>query len=1808
MTTIDSKVVELKFDNAQFERETGRSMRTLESLKKGLRLDGASKGLDEVGRSASRLNFANIAAGVEGIHQKLSMLNVAATAIFSNLAMQAAGLGAKLISSLSIKPALDGFREYETNMNSIQTILANTQSEGAKLKDVTGALDELNTYSDKTIYNFSEMARNIGTFTAAGVSLKDSTASIKGIANLAAMSGSSSQQAATAMYQLSQAIAAGRVNLMDWNSVVNAGMGGKAFQTTLIKTYDALHGGNTQLAKDLESNKISFRDSMQQGWLSAEVLTTALKTYTGDMSAAEMKAKGFSDAQVKWLQQQATTANDAATKVKTFSQLMQTLAESAGSGWAKTWQLLFGDFDEAKTLFTSISNVLGGFIQKSSDARNNLVSAWKDMGGRTKLIEGISNIFKSLTAILSKVGEAFREIFPPMTAQNLMNMTNKFVEFTKSLKPSEETLNNIKRVAAGFFAVFGIGFEIIKKVGGVLKDLFVGVFGGGTGASILKMGANFGDFLVKLHETVKAGEGVNAFFKTLGAVLGSVGKVIGAIGRAIASAFTGMDFSGADNLLGKLNPLQAVGKRISDIFSGLKNVFAEVNRFLDPLTSKIGEFVSNLGKSFVDAFSKVDYNAALDTINTGLLAGITLLFKKFLANGFSLKIDGGQIGMLDKLKGVFDGITGALTAMQTNLQSQTLLRIAGALALLTASVVALSMIDSAKLTKALAAITVMFTQLMGGMMAFQKIVAMGAITKLPAAAAGLIALALAVDILAIAVAKLGKLSWSELAKGLLAVTGLLAGLVATANLLPAGNAKMISTGVGMAALAVGVLILAKAVKQLGSLSWGDLAKGLAGVSAVLVGLALFTRFSDMDKMGALKGAGIALLAGGIYILAKAAQVFASISWEGIVKGLVGMAGGLTLVGAALLMVPPSSLLSAAAILVVATSLNAIAAAMAVMSKISWAGVAKGLVSMAASLTMIAAALLLVPPTTLLSAAAIFTVAASLNLIAAAMATMGDMSWEGIAKAIVAMASSLGIIAVAMMAMTTALPGAAALVVVVAALNLLVPVLVTLGAMSWESIGKGLLALAGAFVVIAAGAALLTPTIPSLLGFAAALVLIGAGVALAGVGILAFASALTMLAGVTGAVVGKITQLVISLAQTIPVVGAQIGQGLVAMISAIAARAPELMNSLQRVLTAFLAMIIANVPKIANAGMTLILKLITTIGQYMPQILQKGTALIVAFLQGMSNRIPSIVTSATTLVVTFLNAMGNNIGRITDAGVQFIIKFLNGTANAINSHQGEMNAAGRRVGEAIISGMVGGLSSGVSAVTSMASSVASSAISAARNVLDINSPSKEFIKIGESVNEGFAKGLHGSKDQVTSAVESMGKQIKSLASSAAQDMVAGNKNISVLQAKNIKNAKDMAAAQKKLAAAQAKARSKSKSTARSGASQVKTAQAQINKLQAQRKANNASITDNKKRVAADKKIADTAKKLAAAHAAYNIQYQKLQQVAGQRDIVRERIVEQEKAYQDLLKAQADYTKGLYDNFSKLPQIAKDTKLVDYMDTLKTKFQDMQELTNSLSKLHSLGLNDKLYKQFVESGTESLPMIRELLLAGKTGVEDLNRLSNAYDRQAQALSQSAGDQLFETGRNVALGIINGLKSQEAALTKQMESMSSAMIKAFKKALGIKSPSRVFAELGEFTGEGFVKGLDAYSSNVGASSQRLGKTAIDSLRKSITDISTLVDTSDEFTPSIRPVLDLSNVESGARRIGDILNSKMTPIDSSYSSAVAAAKGYDANANALAERATNETGKTYQFIQNNTSPKALDRSEIYRQTKNQLSLAKGV
>lgn len=415
-TTVDERVVQMRFDNQQFENNVQTSIGTLNNLKEALHFD--------------KVDMGSVASNIEKITDKVTGFHGVMDVALNRISNKIVDVGQNIAKAFVFNPPTDGFNEYELKMNSLKVIM---ESSHQPLETVNKYLNELNTYSDKTIYSFSDMTSSIGKFTNAGVDLDTAVNAIKGIANEAALAGASTNDASRAMYNFAQALSAGSVKLIDWKSIENANMATQEFKQSLIDTavelgavvkvgdkYQSTTANMQGKTSELFTSTKGFNESLAHQWMTTEVLTTTLGKYadeTTDIGARATKA---------------------ATEVRTFSAMMDALKEAVGSGWAQTWEILFGNLEEATKFWTSVNEVVSGFIDKSADARNSLLQGWKDLGGRTKLLQGLTNIFETLKNVVEPFSDAMKVIFPPITAKRLVEITDKFVGFTKKIKDATD--------------------------------------------------------------------------------------------------------------------------------------------------------------------------------------------------------------------------------------------------------------------------------------------------------------------------------------------------------------------------------------------------------------------------------------------------------------------------------------------------------------------------------------------------------------------------------------------------------------------------------------------------------------------------------------------------------------------------------------------------------------------------------------------------------------------------------------------------------------------------------------------------------------------------------------------------------------------------------------------------------------------------------------------------------------------------------------------------------------------------------------------------------------------------------------------------------------------------------------------------------------------------------------------------------------------------------------------------------------------------------------------------------------------------
>lgn len=1225
--TVDERVVEMRFDNKDFEKNVQTTMSTLDKFKQKLNFNGASKGLENIEKSASKVNMSGLGSAVETVQAKFSKLEVMSVTALANITNSAVNAGKRIVDALTLEPVMSGFQEYETQINAVQTILANTSSKGSTLEDVNKALDELNHYADMTIYNFTEMTKNIGTFTAAGVDLDTSVSAIKGIANLAAVSGSTSQQASTAMYQLSQALAAGTVKLQDWNSVVNAGMGGQVFQDALKETAKVHGVAIDKMIKD----EGSFRETLKKGWLTSDILTETLSKFTGDLNEQQLKTMGYSEEQIKSIIKMGKTANDAATKVKTFSQLFDTLKEAAQSGWTQSWEIIVGDFEEAKSFLTGISDTLSNMINTSADARNKVLSDWKDLGGRTAIIDSLKNTFEGLESILKPIHEAFKDIFPPITAKQLYSFSVGLKKLTSHLKISDTTANNLKETFKGVFSLFDIGISAITSFGkGIISVLgsFAGIEGGVLGV------------------TAELGKGVTGFRNYI--------KEIG-----LFENITG----GLSNILiSFINGIKTFSKAILDQFNvkDFSNIFESIANIVSGGIKNISDIMQNLIKTF----SSSDL---IDVLNNGILATILLKIKKTIGD-LSSSFESGS-GVIKNITGILDDVRDCFKAYQEQLKAGTLIKIAVAIGILAGAIFTLSTIKADALTSSLVALTVLFVEL---------------------------------------VQALNKIS---------DIQGNISNTIKACSL--------------MIAMSISIGILANALKNIASIDWGGLSRGLVGIGALMTELSLFISKTDLTGKIRSSATGLVLIATAMLILSKAIEEFSCMNWEDIGKGVAAIGGLLTLMSVFTNTTKSVSnaISIGVAINLLATSINNIVDAMKNISDMSLDDIQKGLIGIGGALGSIALGMNLMPKNMLTVSAGLLIVCSALENLSSFVASIGESSWNDLAKGLSTLGASLGILSVGLKAMQGSIGGSVALISASVALLAITNVIKELGSVNIASILKSLITIASVFAIIGAASTILSPLIPIILSlavaftlFGAAILSIGAGLTLMGVGLTTISAGITALAlsAASGAtsIVASLTIIITGFISLIPTIIAKMAEGIVSFVQVISESASKIATALMKVLAETLKSLSTYGPVIVDSLLSLFVKIIDSVAEHVPELIVAFNNLFRSIFDGVINSLKNVnsdsllkVVSAVGIMTVLMKALSTVTSVLPSAmvglagiGVAFtelsgILALLGGLAQipGLKWLIGEGGVLLETIGTAIgkfIGGIAGGISAGV----------------------------------------------------------------------------------------------------------------------------------------------------------------------------------------------------------------------------------------------------------------------------------------------------------------------------------------------------------------------------------------------------------------------------------------------------------------------------------------------------------------------------------
>lgn len=1446
---VDDRIVRFSVDDSSLVKKGPSVINMLGKMKDALNFSHSAKGLQEIEKAAKNINWGSMAAGAEVFTNKISALGIMGITTIQRYTNQALNAVENFAKELTTRPIFTGFSEYEIKMDAIQTILTNTAKAGTTLDDVNRVLGDLNQYADLTIYNFAEMTRNIGTFTAAGIGLEDAASAIKGISNVAAASGVNATKAAGAMYQLSQGMAAGVIRLQDWMSIEQAGMGGQLFQESLIETA-RIHGiAIDQMIKD----QGSFRYTLQEGWLTAEIMSETLQKFTGDLTDEQLRAIGYSEEQIASIQETAKNAVAAATEVKTVTQLIDTMKESVQSGWSVSWEYIIGDKQQATETLTRIKDAFDAMLAPSTDARNNALKIWNELGGREAAIEGFANIFTGIKTVVDSILGVVDNIMPDIDGYDLIAFSKGFEQVTRVFKMSGDTAMDLEKTLDGL----GVVLKFIGR--GVVAALSpLKIFGnaiGGMLSSLLSFTAILGGWLSGFDKAVDRSrylsENVGSIYEGFKLMFGAfknayvpnisfdldlrfegVQSMIKSASNALATFRKNLDDgvqefktnaknTASNAAAAMLSGVSAVVKWIESALTSVGNGLAAVGRGIKAVGDGIFGFVRGTADSFhrlVDAFSEAwSVEAIRDITLTAVLVGVGKGIKKAIegAKGIITSF----VDVMKSIKGTFGSISTAIKsvseainsvgdsiqAFNRSIKARTLLTMSAAIAVLAGSMVLLSYVNPDNFMLSFAAVTAFLTELTLVMQALDKIDGTG----IGAATIGLVILSSAVAIMAAAVSAISKNITND---NVLAILGslvtIIIGLVGSAVTLSkyvSNPGQLISTSLGLIILASAFKTMSKAIAAFGAIDPTTLKNGLVGLGVMLAEVAAFIRFAKLDQLKQGKKV-IAEIAISLLIMAGAVAILGNMQVDKLIVGLASVAALLVSLGVAVALMKNANMSKVApTVLAMALALNMFLIPIAALGNMNTDKLTQGLTAMGAVILGLTVA-----------------------LVALGAANKYIGSFTGVSVALIA----LGL-----------------------ALNLLIAPIVILGSLPLEMLKVGLISIATAMGILVVSAALLAPLSVSLLAVSGALALFGVSILGIGAGLSALAGAFLKLAGVTAlgatAVLTALTTIIGGLVLMIPQILGKLGEGIVSMITAIAIsivdNAGILLDKLGVLLDKLLLWLVEHAPVLIGTVvflfLELVLKLIEAIDKYTPLLVDAFISMIVNLIDSIANtirddsqKIFAAIRNLISAIIEFVLVCIAELLRLIPGAGQELADMVLGwkgkvqeylapesmeeiaedavgglekgfkdgaddvgdaadtVAKEIEEAMSGLPSSLQNTGENAGEGLVQGLLSKKKRIKEVSADVAGTVENAANERLQVRSPARTMIRTGKFAGEGLAIGLLSFVGKLSDAGHTVGDAtIKAVEDSikAVWDILNGDLDLSprivpVVDMSNVRN--------------------------------------------------------------------------------------------------------------------------------------------------------------------------------------------------------------------------------------------------------------------------------------------------------------------------------------------------------------------------------------------------------------------------------------
>lgn len=1428
MSDIDERVVEMSMDNKQFLDGVDSSLKAVTKLDNGMKFQNASSGFQMVTNAINKLDFSGMQSALDAIVDKFSffgMMGVKALSMVEDKILSVARQGLQFANSMTFEQINSGWGKYNEKQKSVQTIMSAT---GKSVEEVNEALSDLNQFTDETSYSFGDMTSNIGKFTAVGVELKEAVSAMEGIASWAGMSGQNAQTASRAMYNLSQSMGLGYVNLMDWRSIENAGMGTKAFKEFAIAKAEAMgkiNHGDVQVG--------NFSSTLADKWFDKDVLMATLTDYNSFFTQIQgvSKQTGLTITEImgKLKKENGEYTAEAIAYAEKYGITLGTLGEQAfrasqeakslgdaidatkdaiSTSWMNSFEYIFGNKDEATATWTEFCEVLLDVFNASSEARNELLKLWHDAGGRTDLFAGIAASWDALTGYIDIFKKSLENVFPEVTADDLIAFTKGFKEFAESLAPSETTtarlgylmkvLNeiilksidifiNIKDAIKGFVDGMLDGFDIVDaffKAFGVgerfIKSLltYINIITDGISEGLIRSLAGSGKILQDIFDTVwKAFNGmINAFsagtknidftksfFKHMvdvGIDLGRVFKILLTLGKRLIETVLPVvtslinnifktDIGGLPDILGgihkwieklytkivlmdgwpdwlqsivdlfkklsdavgkffeKFKPIDTIINAFKSLWNGIKMVYGYIKGFIQDGLEKLK--LSPEGSSFLDKLS--NFGAIL--ASGGIIILVKKLFEYFKAIK-ELRFMEGIKTFFNSVGSIFDKLKDAITAFQKDTPPDMLMKIAKSIALIAGSLFLLSLVKVDNLVAALAA----FAATMQLMMRVMKKLGNTA-NPFSDTVNTLLKVSVA---MAIVSASLALMATTKPERLLAAVAALAASLTMMLVFLKSLKGVRVSGSIKqLKHIAKAMLTLSIAFKIIGSMEWEQIGKALTAMGASL--LIMMIIIHSLEGMKSTKNgtSAITKITFAMIPMAIALKILGSMGWEQIGKALTAMAGAMTIMVAAIL----------------------------IMSKL------KGKNGGAGSILVMAMAM--IP-------------------LAIALKILGSMDLDSIGRALFAVASVMTIFGVMVASMSglkaSMFAVSGALILFAVALLILTPALLAIGAIPMDMIIAAIINMGISIGAFAMASLLLAPVLPLMWSLATIMLMVGTAAILTGIGIATLAGAL---AGGSVAIVAAVAAILDIFIMFIPVVAVQLAIALKLFIQYLAGSVNELVAGLVTIILAICKGLMDIIPALIvliGEGITLIL---VGLVDYIPawadalaDILEQLVVALGTLLGGVIKGIIDLCKMAYDAICDFFGIHSPSTV-MADVGTFLIQGLINGIASMGGALWDGMVALGTGAFNAIkdglgslwdigvnaVQGLIDGIGSMAAKIWDTAKSLGGSLLNGIKDFLGIHSPSVEMKKLGIFSVEGFVNGIDDNMNMVNSSAISMG---------------------------------------------------------------------------------------------------------------------------------------------------------------------------------------------------------------------------------------------------------------------------------------------------------------------------------------------------------------------------------------------------------------------------------------------------------------------